>query len=31
MAEAQAAMQEIQSAFPAFAGDCRIVRERINN
>lgn len=30
-AEAQAAMQEIQSAFPAFAGDCRIVRERINN
>ena len=30
-AEAQAAMQEIQGAFPAFAGDCRIVRERINN
>lgn len=30
-AEAQAAMREIQSAFPAFAGDCRIVRERINN
>ena len=27
-AEAQAAMREIQSAFPAFAGDCRIVRER---
>ncbi len=29
--DAQAAMEEIQGAFPAFAGDCRIVRERINN
>lgn len=29
--DAQAALEEIQSAFPAFAADCRIVRERINN